>query len=195
LVLLKTSSSLGFGSFLLYFLLNTYKGLTMTIPAIRFSSENPLRDAHVALTHDLYSSGATGKEFRLLRDERLYSHKDELISLIGDLNKQDFCELMNAPYDLTRADSYNNLPDEDVSYETNALLMDNLIYLLVCGKGVDKFEYISFWNYLFYEDGMAKNGIQDWEEKVNAARELNIVFRDTGDGNIFTLHWVENDDS
>ena len=121
----------------------------MTIPAIEYASNNPLRDAHVALTQDLYSSGATGKEFKLLLDERLYSHKDELISLIGDLNKQDFCELMNAPYDLSRADSYNNLPEPDVSYETNALLMDNLVYLLESGKGVDKFEYISFWNNLF----------------------------------------------
>ena len=47
----------------------------------------------------------------------------------------------------------------------------------------------------FYEDGDIRTGIQDWEEKVKAARKDNIVFRDTRDGNIFTLHWVENDDS
>ena len=166
----------------------------MTIPAIKYPSDNPLRDACSELTRDIIRSGATGKEFQLLRDDRYYSHKDELITLIGDLNKQDFCELMNAPYDLSRADSYNNLPEAEVSRETCALLEYNFNYLLESGKSVDKYEYTSFWDYVYYEDGMARNGIQDWMEKVNYAREQNIVFRDTGDGNIFTLHSVEEED-
>ena len=107
----------------------------MTIPAIQFPSDNPLRDACSALNRDIIRSGATGKEFQLLRDDSYYFCKEELISLIGGLNKEDFCELMNSPYDLSRADSYNNLPEP--VYSESAVHSDQLVRIKITNLEYD----------------------------------------------------------
>jgi enoyl reductase-like protein len=70
-----------------------------------------LRDVMASITSDFIRSGKNLKEFRCDYDDAIYSRRYELIDCISALNKQDFCELMNAPYDLSTEDSYNNLPD------------------------------------------------------------------------------------
>lgn len=118
-----------------------------------------------------------------------------LTNVMCGIKLRDLC--LTSVYEITSVDYHSNLHGEKVEVEVaEALdfmyLEDDYEYLLESGKGVDKGRYISFWDYLNQVDDNDGSGFHNWEDKVNAAQEQNIVFRDTGDGNIFTLHRIED---